>query len=107
MRKEIDSRPFETCRIRSRPSRSPAVRECRLGKVITSHLIQQDSPGALLTFDECFKLLGLKEWPDGWELWKVGMFLDTVTSIFRRKGETWVRFHKKSILEEMWDVMIL
>ena len=81
--------------------------ECRLGKVIESHLIQKDSTAVLLTFEECFTLLGLKEWPEDWEHWKVGIFLDALTSILNRKGETWVRFHRKSILEELWNLVIL
>jgi hypothetical protein len=53
------------------------------------------------------KLLGLKEWPKDWEHWKVGIFLDGLTSILNHKGETWVRFHRKSILEELFNLVIL
>ena len=84
-----------------------AKMESSLGKVIESHLIEKDSPEAMLTFEEGMKLLGLKEWPEDWEHWKVGIFLDALTSIHRRKGETWVRFHRKSVLEELWHLVIL
>lgn len=78
-----------------------------MGKVIESHLIRRDSPDDMLTFEEGLKLLGLKEWPEDWEHWKVGIFLDALTSILEREGETWVRFHRKTILEELWDLMLL
>lgn len=70
-----------------------------MGKIIESCLIQKDSK-AVLTFDQGLKLLGLKRWPDNWELWKVGIFLDALTSILNRRGETWVRFHRKVLLEQ-------
>ena len=78
-----------------------------MGKIIESHLIQKDSPEAMLTYEESLKLLGLKEWPEDWEHWKVGIFLDGLASIVKREGATWVRFHRESILEELKQLLHL
>ena len=80
--------------------------ESSLGKLIESQLIGKDLE-APLTFEEGLKLLGLKEWPEDWEHWKVGLFLDGLASILNREGETWVRFHRKSVLKELWNLMLL
>jgi hypothetical protein len=77
-----------------------------MGKIIESHLIRKDSPETLLTLEEGLKLLGLKQWPEGWELWKVRIFLDALTSILKRNGETWVRFHRKVLLELLEDQIV-
>jgi len=81
--------------------------ESFLGKVIESHLIRKNSPEDPLTYEESMQLLGLKEWPEDWEHWKLGVFLDALTYILRRKGETWVRFHRRSVLEDLWQRVIL
>ena|GEM_PF-5179452 len=87
-------------------SRQPARQESYMGKIIESHLIRKDSPETLLTLEEGLKLLGLKQWPEGWELWKVRIFLDALTSILKRNGETWVRFHRKVLLELLEDQIV-
>jgi len=49
--------------------------------------------------------LGLKEWPEEWELWKLQIFVDGLASIIKREGEAWVRFNRESILEELEQIM--
>ena len=72
-----------------------------MGKVIESHLIQQASPEARLTFEQGLKLLGLRKWPEDWEFLRLRIFLDGLTSIVEREGAAWVRFHRESVLEEL------
>jgi hypothetical protein len=76
-----------------------------LGKVIELKLFQQDFSKTPLTLEQGMKLLGLKKWPEEWELWKVGIFLGGLTSIVKREGEAWVRFHRESILTELEQIM--
>jgi hypothetical protein len=72
-----------------------------LGKVIDLKSVRKDSPEAPLTLEQALSLLGLKKWPEEWELWKLQIFLDGLASIIKREGEAWVRFNRESILEEM------
>ncbi|MGO9021949.1 MAG: hypothetical protein ACLQVJ_26725 [Syntrophobacteraceae bacterium] len=76
-----------------------------MGKVIDFKLVQKDSPEAPLTLEQGLRLLGLKEWPEEWELWKLQIFVDGLASIVNREGATWVRFHRESILEELEHLM--
>ena len=78
-----------------------------MGKVIDLKHIRKDFPETPLTLEQGLKLLGLKKWPNDWELWKVGIFLDGLASIVKREGETWVRFHRESILEELEHLLHL
>ncbi len=71
-----------------------------MGKVIDFKSIQKNSPETPLTLEQGLKLLGLEKWPEDWAPWKERIFLDGLTSIVNREGATWVRFHRKSILEE-------
>ena len=72
-----------------------------MGKVIELKPVQKDFAEDPLTLEEGLKLLGLKKWPESWELWKVGIFLNGLAAIVKREGATWVRFNRESILEEM------
>lgn len=54
-----------------------------------------------LTIEQGLELLGLNKWPKNWEIWKEGIFLDGLASIVRREVETWVRFNRESVLEEL------
>ncbi len=54
-----------------------------------------------LTLEQAIKLLGLSKWPEHWEHWKEGIFLDGITSIIMREGESWVRFNREGILREL------
>ena len=78
-----------------------------MGKVIELKAIRKDSPETQLTLEQGLKLLGLKKWPEDWALWKVGIFLNGLTSIVRREGTTWVRFNRESILEELEHILHL
>jgi hypothetical protein len=72
-----------------------------LGKVIDLKSFRKDFSETPLTLEQGMKLLGLKKWPENWELWKAEIFLEGLTSIVKREGESWVRFHRESILEEL------
>ena len=76
-----------------------------MGTVIDLKSVRKDFPETTLTLDQGLKLLGLKKWPDDWELWKVRIFLDGLTSIVKREGEAWVRFNRESLLKELHDIM--
>jgi len=72
-----------------------------LGKVIELKSFRKDFSETPLTLEQGMKLLGLKKWPKDWELWKARIFMDGLTSIVKREGQTWVRFNRESILEEL------
>ncbi len=76
-----------------------------MGKVIELEEVRKDRPEATLTLEQSLKLLGLKKWPEDWEPLKERIFLDGLTSIVKREGETFVRFHRESILEELQRVL--
>jgi len=76
-----------------------------LGKLIDLKSVRKDSPEAPLTLEQGLRLLGLKEWPEEWELWKLQLFVDGLASIIKREGEAWVRFNRGSILEELEHFM--
>ena len=78
-----------------------------MGKVIELKSVQKDFTEEPLTLEEGLKLLGLEKWPEGWEFWKVGIFLTGLASIVKREGTTWVRFNRESILEEMEHLLYL
>ena len=78
-----------------------------MGKVIELKSVQKDFTEDPLTLEEGLKLLGLKKWPEGWELWKVGIFLNGLAAIVKREGATWVRFNRESILEELENLLHL
>ena len=68
-----------------------------MGKVIESNLILEDFPETPLTLEQGLTLLGVKEVPGRPEMSRI--FLEGLTSILKRKGETWVRFHRKVLVE--------
>jgi hypothetical protein len=72
-----------------------------MGEVIDLKSIRKDSPEGPLTVEHALKLLGLNKWPEEWEQWKLRIFLDGLASIIKREGETWVRFNRESVLEEL------
>jgi len=81
------------------------MQESCLGKVIDLKSVQKESPEAPLTLEQGLRLLGLQEWPEEWELWKLQIFVDGLASIIKREGEAWVRFNRESILEELEQIM--
>ena len=72
-----------------------------MGELIDLKSVRKDFLDAPLTLEKGLKLLGLDKWPENWELWKSRIFLDGLASIVNREGETWVRFNRESILEEL------
>jgi hypothetical protein len=74
--------------------------------VIDLKSIQKGSTETELTLEQGLRLLGLKKWPEKWELWKLQIFLDGLASIVRREGEAWVRFNRESILKELDHLMV-
>jgi len=78
-----------------------------LGKLIEMKSFQRGFSKTPLALDRAMKLLGLKKWPENWEFWKTGIFLDGLTSIVRREGEPWVRMHRESVLEELEQLLKL
>ena len=76
-----------------------------MGKVIELKSVRRDFSEIPLTVEQGLKLLGLKEWPQNWELWKVEIFVSALASIIQREGQTWVRFNRESILEEFEPIM--
>ena len=48
-----------------------------MGKVIDLKHIRKDFPETPLTLEQGLKLLGLKKWPNDWELWKVGIYAES------------------------------
>ncbi len=71
-----------------------------MGEIIDLESVRKDSPVPMLTIAHGLRLLGLKKWPEDWEIWKEHIFLNGLSAIIRREGETWVRFNRESILEE-------
>ena len=78
-----------------------------MGKLIELKPFQKDISKTPMALDRAMKLLGLKKWPENWEFWKTGIFLDGLASIVRREGEPWVRMHRESILEELEHLLKL
>ncbi len=72
-----------------------------MGKVIDLKSIRKDSSEIPLTMEQGLKLLGLEKWPEDWDFLRSRIFLDGLTSIVKREGAAWVRFHRESILEEL------
>ena len=72
-----------------------------MGEIIDLESVRKCCLKAPLTTEQGLKLLGLNKWPGNWEIWKEGIFLSGLTSIVKREGETWVRFNRESILEEL------
>ena len=60
-----------------------------MGKVVEMKSRRKDFSENPLTLEQALKLLGLGKWPGHWELWKVKIFLDGLTSIIMREGEAW------------------
>lgn len=76
-----------------------------MGKVVEMKSRRKDFSENPLTLEQALKLLGLGKWPGHWELWKVKIFLDGLTSIIMREGEAWVRFNRESILRELDHIL--
>jgi hypothetical protein len=72
-----------------------------VGKIIDLKSVRKDSLEPPLTLEQGLKLLGLNKWPEHWEIWKEGIFLNGLASIVNQEGETWVRFNRESILKDL------
>ncbi len=72
-----------------------------MGDVIRLNKVRGDFSKNALTLEQGLKMLGLEKWPGHWEHWKENIFLNGLTSIIIREGESWVRFNRESILREL------
>jgi hypothetical protein len=75
--------------------------ERSVGEIIDLKSVRKDSLETALTIEQGLKLLGLNKWPENWEIWKEGIFLNSLASIIKQEGQTWVRFNRESILDEL------